>query len=69
MTKEHIKVKDHVGLVRDQKTQAILNINSNEIADAKLRKKLKKQKDKELRDMKNELGELREIVNKLIERN
>ena len=68
MTKEYIKVKDHVGLVRDQNTHAILNINKNEIVEAKLRKKIKKQKDKELHDMKNEISELREIVDKLIER-
>lgn len=68
MKKDHIKVEDHVGLVRDRTTRAILNINKNEIREAKLRKEVRKQKEQELDDIKNELRDLKEIVHKLIER-
>lgn len=68
MKREHIKVEDHVGLVRDRTTRAILNINKNEIREAKLRKEVRKQKEQELNDIKNELRDLKEIVHKLIER-
>jgi len=68
LKREHIKVEDHVGLVRDRTTRAILNINKNEIREAKLRKEVRKQKEQELNDIKNELRDLKEIVHKLIER-
>lgn len=68
MKRDHIKVEDHVGLVRDRTTRAILNINKNEIREAKLRKEVRKQKEQELNDIKNELRDLKEIVHKLIER-
>jgi len=68
LKRDHIKVEDHVGLVRDRTTRAILNINKNEIREAKLRKEVRKQKEQELNDIKNELRDLKEIVHKLIER-
>lgn len=66
--KNHIKVENHVGLIRDRKTRAILNINSNEIKEAKLRKQMRKEKDEEINEMKNEIRELKELVFKLIEK-
>lgn len=63
-----MKVKDHPGLVRDPESQAILNINKTEIEIARERKKLRKQKEQEFETLKNEVGEIKELLLKLIEK-
>lgn len=63
-----VKVEGHTGLVKDTKTGAILNINSTEVEQARERKRLRKQKDKEFEDLKNEVGEIKNLLHKLIER-
>jgi SRSO17 transposase len=63
-----VKVEGHTGLVKDTKTGAILNINSTEVEQAKERKRLRKQKDKEFEDLKNEVGEIKDLLHKLIEK-
>lgn len=63
-----IKVEGQNGLVRDTKSGAILNINSTEVEQARERKRLRKQKDKEFEDLKNEVGEIKDLLHKLIER-
>jgi hypothetical protein len=65
---EYMKVKDHPGLVRDPESQAILNINKTEIEIARERKKLRKQKEQEFETLKNEVGEIKELLLKLIEK-
>jgi SRSO17 transposase len=63
-----VKVEGHTGLVKDTKTGAILNINSTEVEQARERKRLRKQKDKEFEDLKNEVGEIKNLLHKLIEK-
>lgn len=63
-----VKVEGHTGLVKDTKTGAILNINSTEVEQARERKRLRRQKDKEFEDLKNEVGEIKDLLHKLIER-
>lgn len=65
---EYMKVKDHPGLVRDPESQAILNINKTEIEIARERKKLRKQKEQEFETLKDEVGEIKELLLKLIEK-
>lgn len=65
---EYMKVKDYPGLVRDPESQAILNINKTEIEIARERKKLRKQKEQEFETLKNEVGEIKELLLKLIEK-
>jgi len=65
---KHMKVKDHPGLVRDLNSGAILNINTEEIERARERKKLRKQKDQEFEDLKNEVSEIKELLLKLVEK-
>jgi len=64
----YINVEGHPGLVRDKNSGAILNINSNEIEAARERKRLRKQKDVELEDLKNEVSEIKELLLKLVEK-
>ena len=65
---KHMKVKDHPGLVRDLNSGAILNINRNEIQIARERKALRKQKEQEFEDLKNEVSEIKELLLKLVEK-
>jgi len=64
----YIKVEGHSNLVRDGSTRAILNINKDEISAARKRKLERKQKEQEIVDLKNEVGEIKNMLNKLIEK-
>lgn len=61
-------VEGNIGLVRDTSTGAILNINKDEISAARKRKLERKQKEQEIVDLKNEVGEIKNMLNKLIEK-
>ena len=62
------KVKEYAGLVRDTSTNAILNINKDEISAARRRKLERKQKEKEFEDLKNEVGDIKNMLTKIIEK-
>lgn len=64
----YIKVEGHSNLVRDTSTGAILNINKDEISAARKRKLERKQKEKEFEDLKNEVGDIKNMLNKIIEK-
>lgn len=61
-------VEGHSNLVRDTSTGAILNINKDEISAARRRKLERKQKEQEIVDLKNEVSEIKNMLNKLIEK-
>ena len=61
-------VEGHSNLVRDTSTGAILNINKDEISAARKRKLERRQKEQEIVDLKNEVGEIKYMLNKLIEK-
>ena len=63
-----LKVKDHTGLARDMRTGAILNINKDEINAAKKRKLERRKKEEEFEDLKNEVGDIKNMLTKIIER-
>lgn len=65
---DKIKIDGYPGLARDKKTGAILNINRNEIQIARERKALRKQKEREFEDLKNEVSEIKELLLKLVEK-
>ena len=62
------KVKDHSGLARDMRTGAILNINKQEISAARKRKLERREKEKEFKDLKNEVGDIKNMLTKIIEK-
>lgn len=64
----YIPVQDKPGLVKNKDTGVILNINKTEVEQARERKRLRKQKDQELEDIKNDIRDLKEMVLKLIEK-
>lgn len=63
-----IKVEGYKDLVRDEKTGVILNINKSDAARARERKRIRKEKEKEFDDLKNEVGEIKQLLNKIIEK-
>ena len=66
-----VKVKGHTHLVRDLKSQAIINTDSNAYARYMARKIKQSRKDDEMREVVREVnslkGEMREIKNLLKE--
>tara|TARA_A100001201_G_scaffold11321_1_gene15109 strand:+ start:195 stop:425 length:231 start_codon:yes stop_codon:yes gene_type:complete len=75
MKKDYVRVNGEVGFVRDMNTGAILNINRNEVEAARERKKLRKLQEQELEEMKetvhnlkNEMSEVKQLLNKIAER-
>ena len=66
-----VKVKGHTNLVRDLKTQAIVNTDSDAYALYMARKAKQSKKDDEMRDVVREVNslktEMREIKNLLVE--
>tara|TARA_B100000900_G_C20533392_1_gene697297 strand:+ start:530 stop:736 length:207 start_codon:yes stop_codon:yes gene_type:complete len=61
-------VEGHSNLVRDTSTGAILNINKEEISAARKRKLERRQKEKEFEDLKNEVGDIKNMLTKIIEK-
>lgn len=68
MKKDWIPVKGSNNLVRDKKSGAIININTNEIETARSVKEQRRKKDKELEDLKNDVKEMKSILFKLAEK-
>jgi len=66
--KDYIMVENASGLARDPKSGAIININKDEIRKAREAKKKRKNRDREFDDLKNEVGEIKELLNKLVEK-
>ena len=64
----YTKVELERDFVRDTSTNAVLNINKDEISAARKRKLERRQKEQEIVDLKNEVGEIKNMLNKLIEK-
>ena len=64
----YIKIEGHRDLIRDNDNGAILNINKDEISAARKRKLERRQKEQEIVDLKNEVSEIKNMLNKLIEK-
>lgn len=70
----YMNVKGSPGLVRDKHTGAILNINKNEIQQARKRKKLwQQEKEKtellasEVKDLKQDMNEIKSLLLQVLE--
>lgn len=68
---EYIKVKDHPNLVRDRKSNAILNVDNNALNKYKQeRERLLKLKSvvEEQEKLKNDVSEIKQMLTKLLEK-
>ena len=71
-----LKVKGHTHLVRDLKSQAIINTDSDAYARYMVRKAKQAKKDDEVRkvirevnDIKSEMFEIKDLLKKVLEKN
>ena len=62
------KVRGHDGFAKDDRTGAVININKDEIIAAKKRKLLRREKEQDFEDLKNEVGDIKNMLNKIIEK-
>ena len=74
MKSQYANVKGRPGLIRDRASGAILNININEVKQAKQRKKAwQKEKEKterlsnEVADLKNDMTEIKSLLKQVLE--
>jgi|TARA_B100001093_G_C26550817_1_gene894406 hypothetical protein len=70
-----IAVEGHQGIARDARTGAIVNINSNEIEQARAVKALRRRKDdeteiikEEVASLKNDMSEIKQLLHQLVEK-
>ena len=64
----YIKVKGHSNLARVGQYGSIVNTNIEEIQAAKKRKLERKQKEKDFENLKNEVSDIKNMLNKIIEK-
>ena len=55
-------------LVKDEETGAVLNSNETEIEAAKIRKEQRVEKENEFETLKNDVGELKDMMKQILEK-
>tara|TARA_B110000503_G_scaffold127842_1_gene198060 strand:- start:1018 stop:1224 length:207 start_codon:yes stop_codon:yes gene_type:complete len=65
---EYIKVEGEENLVRDRSSNAIININTNEIARSRAARLTRTKKDQELQELKSEVTEIKSLLLQLLEK-
>ena len=68
MSSRLIMVENGVGLARDRQTGSVININKEEIRQAREIKKLRKQKENEFEQLKTDVSEMKQLLNTIIEK-
>ena len=63
-----LKVKGHGGYIKDTHTGIVLNVNNSEIEQAKIRKKQKQQQQNEVNELKNEVGDIKNMLTQIVEK-
>ena len=63
-----IKVENNESFVRDLNSGAIININSTQAEIVRKKKAAKLQQQQEMSELKGEVAEIKELLNKLIEK-
>ena len=65
---DYIPVDTHSNLVRCTKSGAILNINTNEIENARNRKALKKLQEKRIDNIENDINLIKSMLAQIVEK-
>ena len=63
----YITVDGNTDLVRDTNTGAIININTNSMKEARIRKHKLRQKDDEIKALQNDVFEMKQLLKQLVE--
>ena len=64
----YLKIEGHEGYVKDPNTGVVLNVNQEEINGAKKRRALRKQQEEDINNLKNEVSDIKNMLNKIIEK-
>ena len=64
----YTKVELERDFVRDTSTNAVLNINKEEISAARKRKLERRQKEQEFDNLKDEVGDIKKMLTQIIEK-
>ena len=63
--KEYVKVKDHLGLVRDPRTNAILNTNKSEYDEYMKAKKKNASKSERVEKLETDVNDIKSDLNEI----
>ena len=66
--KRLIPVEGNSSLARDSETGAVVNINTQEISEARDRKALKLRDKQKMQQLENDVAEIKQMLTKLFER-
>ena len=64
----YLKIEGHEGYVKNPNNGVVLNVNSEEIKAARKKKALRKQQEEDINNLKNEVGDIKNMLNKIIEK-
>jgi len=64
----HVKVEGETGLVRDNNSGAILNVNHSELENARKRKALRRQQNEDINNLKTEVSDIKKMLIQIIEK-
>ncbi len=67
MSNKYIPVDGHAGLVRHKASGAIINTNSKNIAQARNRKKIWKEQQAELEELRNDVATMKKMMQQILE--
>lgn len=65
---ELLKIEGHSDVMKDTETGAVININSNEIENARKRKAIRRQEKEEIENLKNEVSDIKKMLGTIIEK-
>ena len=65
---KNIKVKDHIGLVRDRNTGAILNVDRDAIRLAREKKLRRLEEKAELESLRNDVSDMKQLLNQIVDK-
>lgn len=68
MKQSLVKIKGHSGYARVKDTGIVLNINKNEIQTAREKKQRRLQNEKEIKDLKNEVSNIKSMLKTIVEK-
>ena len=63
-----VRIEGSKDLVKDEETGAVLNSNETEIEAAKIRKEQRVEKENEFETLKNDVGELKDMMKQILEK-
>lgn len=66
--KQYIPVAGNSSLARDPHTGAIVNINTQEINDARARKAARNKEKEEIQQLKTDVADIKQMLAKLVEK-